>query len=77
MGLVNFINDYSPDVQQADATDLAEEEVEEDEEIEVKRTRVTDTMKILIRYHTHCYDIRGRHNHFRYFIICCHHLILV
>jgi hypothetical protein len=77
MGLVAFINDNSPDVQQADATDLAEEEVEEDDEIEVKRTRVTDTMKILIRYHSHGYNIRGRHDHFRYLTICCQRLSIV
>ena len=36
MDLVDFIHDNSPDVQQADATDLAEEEVEEDYGIEVR-----------------------------------------
>jgi hypothetical protein len=75
MGLVNVIEENSPDaVQVADNTDqLIEEEVEEDDEIEVKRTRVTDTMKILIRYHTHTYDAKGRHDHFRYLLSISHY----
>jgi hypothetical protein len=76
MGLVNFIKENSPDAVQVadnDTDQLIEEEVEEDDEIEVKRTRVTDTMKILIRVHTHTYDAKGRHDHFRYLLSISHY----
>lgn len=67
MSLPAFIKEYSPDyIQRVDDAIAIEEEVELDDEIEVKRIRVTDTMKILIRYHAHQYDVRGNHHMFRY-----------
>lgn len=67
MGLENFIKEHCDayvEVEDAPVA-LADDEVEEDEEVELKRIKVTSTMKVLIRYHSHSYDMRGNHLKFR------------
>jgi hypothetical protein len=59
MGIEAFIQEHGEAYVQVDdvPVQLVDEEVEvEDEEVELKRVR--STMRVLIRYHSYCYDIR-------------------
>ena len=67
MGLEQFIIENCPEYSPAKAGAVldSEEEVEEDDEIELKKTKLTESIKLLIRSHTHVYDISGKHVNFR------------
>ena len=67
MGIEDFIKQHCDSyVEVEDAPiELADEELVEDDEIETKRVKVTTTMKVLLRYHAHCFDMSGKHLKFR------------
>jgi uncharacterized protein YcfL len=69
MGIEAFVKEHSEayvDADDAPVEDVDEEvAVVEDEEVELKRIKVTSTMRVLIRYHSYCYDMRGKHLKFR------------
>jgi hypothetical protein len=67
MGLEQFIVENCPEYLQDhdDAAEEIEEDVEDDDEIIVKKIKVTESMKLLIRFHTHKFDVNGKHVSFR------------
>lgn len=69
MGIEAFIKEHCEAYVEVDDAPVElvydEVEVEEDEEVELKRVKVTSTMRVLIRYHSYCYDMRGKHLKFR------------
>jgi hypothetical protein len=67
MGLEQFIIENCPEHLQINVEALleCEEDVDDDDGIELKRTKVSESIKLLIRSHTHVYDINGKHVMFR------------
>lgn len=66
MGLEQFIAENCAEHLLVRDDEVAEiEDVEEDDEIDMKKAKVTESMKLLIRYHTHLFDVNGKHFSFR------------
>lgn len=61
MGLERFIIEICPERLQINLETLSEgvEDVEYGDGIELKRTKMTESIKLLIRSHIHVYDVNG------------------